>query len=181
MHDTELRLPNSDTRTTPEASGTPLEKLTETNNSTTTQKMATVATASASSRVFDVAELTENILYFVDPIDLFWLQGVGKSFRDIIRGFKRLRQRMCLEKPDVEDDSCYLGHIDSLLTARGLNKATYPIIFGPRSRSSLGHWIELDVAADFQSRHKSRTSTKAPDIAAHDSHAGTWQNIIIPA
>lgn len=142
--------------------------------------MATVATSSASSRVFDVAELTENILYFVDPIDLFRLQRVNKSFRDIIRGFKRLRQRMCLEKPDVADDPCYLANIGRLLTSKGLTRATYPIIFRTRTRPSLGSRIDLDVAADFQSRYKSRTTTKAPEVPTQDPHTGTWRSVIFP-
>ena len=60
--------------------------------------------ASAASRVFGTTELLENILIHADIKDLFVMQGVNKTFSDLIATSTQLRRKMfLLQKPLKED------------------------------------------------------------------------------
>lgn len=56
----------------------------------------------AANKVFDTVELLEMILLDVPMIDLLVLQRTNKTFRDTMRGSKKLKQHMFLESKPTE-------------------------------------------------------------------------------
>ena len=141
-------------------------------------------------QVFAVPELLENILTFVeDPIKLFVLQRVCKTFQALIASSIALRRRMCLEpdpsrlrvKPLLQDKR--IVRLMSPFTFRLLvNEQPVAIVDEWIKKAEVGDGVEaLDMEVSCKTMHQ-WGHPKDPFTSFHETMRlvhknGSWQRI----
>lgn len=142
----------------------------------------------ARSKVFALPELVEKILEFVDTMDLFRLQRVNTSFKDIITRSKALRKCMFLEPWDtIEDEEQNKALID-FLKAGFLDKLTQPFQYRGQCRGTFEDyksWKNLYIFAECSTNvyedDEVDDSTKGKQKQATQAGKwhGSWRNMSI--